>query len=179
MIKTTFIGAALGCALWGPGAAQNADLVEAARTTLAGIQTNSFVADREYCGMIGRNPAGNIVITRARKGRASSCRPRNFWRNDIEVVASYHTHGSHDPASDAELPSVDDLRADRDEDVLGFVATPGGRFWIIEPQLNRVRMLCGRGCLPSDADYKPADTGAIRSSYTERQLLNREQGLDD
>jgi hypothetical protein len=159
--------------------AQNTDLVEAARGTLAAIQKNSFKANREYCGMIGRNPAGNIVISRPRKGRADSCRPRNFWRNDIEVVASYHTHGSHDPDSDAELPSVDDLRADRQEQVLGFVSTPGGRFWIIEPELNRVRMLCGRGCLPSDPLYNPVDTGRVRAEYTERQLINRERGLDD
>jgi len=162
-----------------PAQAQEADIIQAARQTLAKLQANSFAAGREYCGMIGRNPRGEVVVTRARKGRADSCRPRDFWGSRIDVIASYHTHGSHHPEADAEVPSFDDLAADTDEGVLGFVSTPGGRFWITEPQFGRVRQLCGVGCLPVDPDFNPRDAGHVRQQYTMQQLLNREEGLDD
>ncbi|WP_299303165.1 DUF4329 domain-containing protein [uncultured Litoreibacter sp.] len=169
----------LALCLAAPAHAQDADLISAAKSTLASIQDNSFNADREYCGMIGRNSAGNIVITRPRKGRRDSCLPRPFRTNDVDVLASYHTHGSHDPGADAEVPSLDDLRADKEEGVIGFVATPGGRFWKTEPNTDSVRLICGVGCLPTDPDYDPSDEGRVRSSYTAAQLDARERGLDD
>ncbi|MEM7469782.1 MAG: DUF4329 domain-containing protein [Pseudomonadota bacterium] len=159
--------------------AQEQDLINAARATLAGIQENSFAADREYCGMIGRNPQGNIVVTRPNKGRRDSCLPRSFYSDDIETLASYHTHGSYDLEADAEVPSSDDLLADKAEGVIGFVSTPGGRFWITEPDADRVRLICGRGCLPRDPDYEPVSEGELRDVYTLDQLLDREEGIDD
>ncbi len=175
--RILWIGLAL--CLASPAQPQDAELIEAARTTLAGIQSNSFAADREYCGMIGRNRQGHIVITRPRKGRRDSCLPRPFRTNDVDVLASYHTHGSHDPGADAEVPSLDDLRADQSEGVIGFVSTPGGKFWVTEPDKDAVRMLCNTGCLPMDADYNAADEGRVRQRYTAAQLLDREEGIDD
>ena len=175
-----FFMAAASCVLGlAPAHAQQGDIIAVARDTLADLQQNSFDAKREYCGLIGRNPRGEVVITRPRKGRADSCRPRNFWGNRIEVIASYHTHGSHDAYADAEVPSFDDLAADIDEGIYGFVSTPGGRFWITEPHFGRVRQLCGVGCLPMDPNYDPNDAGFVRQQYTMQQLLNREEGLDD
>lgn len=165
--------------LGAPVQAQDKDLINAAKSTLAGIQGNSFSADREYCGMLGRNAAGKIVITRPRKGRRDSCLPRSFRTDDVEVLASYHTHGSYDPDADAEVPSLGDLRADQDEGVFGFVSTPGGKFWVTQPDKDSVRMLCGNGCLPADADYDPSDEGRVRTSYTAAQLQDREDGIDD
>lgn len=156
--------------------AQDADLIDAARTTLASIQNNSFIANREYCGMIGRNTKGHIVITRPRKGRQDSCLPRPFRTNDVDVLASYHTHGSYDYDADAEVPSLDDFDADRAEGVFGFVSTPGGRFWLVDPERGRVRQLCGIGCLPQDADFEQGVAGKIRKSFTRAQLVLREQG---
>lgn len=162
-----------------PLLAADDDLIAAARSTLTSIQDNSFDADREYCGMLGRNPQGNIVATRPRKGREDSCQPRSFYSDDIETLASFHTHGSHHLEADAEVPSSDDFRADEAEGVIGFVSTPGGRFWIIEPELNRVRQICGRDCLPKDPDYEPVSEGRVRDEYTLEQLLDREAGIDD
>ncbi|MEM6594266.1 MAG: DUF4329 domain-containing protein [Pseudomonadota bacterium] len=155
------------------------DLIEAARDTLAGIQENSFAADREYCGMLGRNAQGNIVVTRPRKGREDSCMPNSFYSESVDTLASFHTHGSHHLQADAEVPSSDDFLADEEEGVIGFVSTPGGRFWIIEPELNQVRQICGPGCLPKDPDYEPVSEGKVRNVYTLEQLLDREAGLDD
>lgn len=168
-------------ALAHPADALDPELVDAAKKTLAGIQTSSITRNREYCGSIGRNGAGDIVITRPNAGRQHSCRPRSFsvLRTDIEDIAVYHTHGGFDPEVDSEIPSLEDLRADQAEGVIGFVATPGGRLWVTDPDNDRVRLLCGRGCLPSDKRYDPAATGKIRKIYTARQLLRRQQGLDD
>lgn len=165
----------LSIVIAGPVSAQDADLIDAARTTLAGIQNNSFIADREYCGMIGRNSAGNLVITRPRKGRRDSCLPRPFRTNDVDVLASYHTHGSYDFDADAEVPSVDDFDADREEGVMGFVATPGGRFWMIDPERGTIRQLCGIGCLPKDADFQKGVAGRIPKQFTRAQLVRREE----
>ncbi len=174
MSKIKAVSISILLVLAAPVKAQNADLVDAARMTLAGIQNNSFIADREYCGMIGRNSNGNLVVTRPRKGRRDSCLPRPFRTNDVDVLASYHTHGSYDFDADAEVPSVDDFDADFDEGVLGFVATPGGRFWIIDPDRDLVRQICGIGCLPSDPDFEQGVAGRIPKKFTRAQLVRRE-----
>lgn len=159
--------------------AQDADLINAAKSTLTSIQSNSFKADREYCGMLGRNAQGNIVITRPRKGRRDSCQPNSFFSDEIETLASYHTHGSYDLEANAEVPLSDDLLADMAEGVFGFVSTPGGRFWITEPEENQVRLLCDVGCLPKDPKYEPVAEGNVRDVYTLDQLVDREEGIDD
>jgi len=82
------------CAFQTPAQAQERDLIETARATLAGIQTRSFSQNREFCGLIGRNAQGKLVITRPRQGSLDGCRPKSFFfLNDVEVLASYHTHG--------------------------------------------------------------------------------------
>jgi len=180
MFRTqTFATAAL-CAglssLGASGVAQDQDLIEAARVTLAKTQTDSFIYNREYCGLIGRNAAGQLVATRPRQGWKSSCRPRSFFSADIEALASYHTHGAQVPGETVETPSTYDLQADAEEGILGFVATPGGRFWVIEPEKGRVRMLCGAGCLPSDPNYDATLDEGLKPLYTARELEQLEAG---
>ena len=165
------------CAFQTPAQAQERDLIETARATLAGIQTRSFSQNREFCGLIGRNAQGKLVITRPRQGSLDGCRPKSFFfLNDVEVLASYHTHGGHLPDVSVEVPSTFDLEADADEGIFGFVSTPGGRFWIIEPEQDRVRMLCGMGCLPRDPTYDVASDELLQPIYTRRQLEDREAG---
>ncbi|MEM9585392.1 MAG: DUF4329 domain-containing protein [Pseudomonadota bacterium] len=172
-LKLLFVMAPLAAAL--PAHAQDADLIEAARMTLASIQDNSFAADREYCGMIGENAEGKLVITRPRKGRRDSCVPRSFRSDDIYVLASYHTHGSYDFEADSEVPSIDDFDADDEEGVFGFVATPGGRFWVIDPERDLMRQICGIGCLPQDPDFEKGVAGNIPKQFNRAQLFRREQ----
>lgn len=158
--------------------AQDRALILAAKTTLAKVQGNSFAANREYCGLLGINSNGQIVATRARKGRADSCTPRDFPSNDIETIASYHTHGAYDPDADAEVPSLSDIDADTDEDLdYGFISTPGGRFWLIDTRKQEVRMLCNLGCMPSDRDFVQGDWGPIKKRYSRNSLLRRENTL--
>ncbi len=169
---------ATGIAIWVsilPVQAQDRTLIEAARLTLEGLQENSFAANREYCGLIGVTETGQLISTRARKGRADSCRPRDFSQRSITPIASYHTHGAYDPDADAEVPSLGDLDADTDEGLeYGFMSSPGGRFWIIDTAKSEVRMLCGIGCLTADPDFVALDYGPIAKRYSRDDLVRRE-----
>ncbi len=139
------------------------------REVLAELQWRSFRANREFCGIMGLTEDGEIVISRPRRGRVDSCRPRDPWRAD-HLIASFHTHGAFDPDSDAELPSVDDVLADMNEGVDGWVATPGGRLWFIDGLTGVIRQICGLGCLPQDPDFIPGYMGPIPQRMTLAEL---------
>lgn len=176
-VQRLVLSAALATSLCVPATAQDRALVNAAKVTLSKIQANSFAANREYCGLIGINSNGQLVATRARKGRVDSCTPRDFPSNDIEPIASYHTHGAYDIDADAEVPSLGDLDADTDEDLeYGFMSSPGGRFWVIDPDRQEVRMICNLGCMPSDPNFVPGDYGPIKKRYSRNELVRREDG---
>ncbi|MCF6444951.1 DUF4329 domain-containing protein [Nereida sp. MMG025] len=128
-------------------------VMQVARDTLAKLQANSFAANREYCGLIGRDDAGNLIVTRARKGRKSSCRPRSL-PHTVEPIASYHTHGRYTPRDDTEVPSYQDIEGDMADGVNGYIATPGGRFWFVDGQMGLAYLLCDIGCLPSDPRFR-------------------------
>ncbi|MEL6586717.1 MAG: DUF4329 domain-containing protein [Pseudomonadota bacterium] len=148
----------------GAAHAQSSELVAAARGVLAQWQHRSFDADREFCGLIGIDGAGRFVATTARRGRRDSCTLPDF-RGDIETVASVHTHGAYEDPG-AEIPSPDDVLADADEGIDGFVATPGGRLWFVDGQRLEARLICGEGCLPQDPGYDSDDVGPVDSRYT-------------
>jgi len=99
--------------------------------------------------------------------------PNEFRNPDVTPLASFHTHAAYDEDADSEVPSFEDLRADIAEGLVGFVSTPGGRFWISDPQRQRVTQLCGLRCLPQDRFFQPGDWGNIAGSYTLRQLRQR------
>ena len=172
---------ALPAALAGarPAAAQEADLVATAKGVLAQLQPRSFEAGREICGLIVRSPSGVYRAIPPRMGSSDGCTPRDDPRIDGEVVASFHTHGDFDPGMDSEVPSLDDLRADRAEGILGFVSTPGGRLWLVDGPRGRVRLLCGLRCLPHDPAFRAGLAGPIARGYDERGLRNREREMMD
>lgn len=155
--------------------ANDRKLQAVAKQVLTGLQAPSFRTGREYCGLIGIDPQGRLVATNALKGGVDGCTPRDFPDDRIEPIAAYHTHAAYDPDADSEVPSYDDLAADMDEGLVGFVATPGGRFWVTIPEQSRVVQLCGLRCLPQDRDFVQGDWGNIAKSYTLRQLRQREQ----
>ncbi|MEM1361098.1 MAG: DUF4329 domain-containing protein [Pseudomonadota bacterium] len=134
--------------------AQTAEEIAVAREVFTKLQAASIQQNREYCGYIGYNPAGQLVSTEAKRGRKTSCRPRNEpegWT----LVASFHTHGAYTEDYDNEVPSVTDVEGDMDEEVNGFVATPGGRFWAIDGTTGDIRLICGPRCLPWDPNFVP------------------------
>ncbi|MEM6594265.1 MAG: DUF4329 domain-containing protein [Pseudomonadota bacterium] len=173
-MKTAIAGATLAVlAATTACQAANAALIEKAKMALSSIQDASFVADREYCGMIGLTDADELIVSPARRGRSSGCDFRGFADPTIRPVASYHTHGGFNPLYDSEIPSVDDIDMDYHNKVFGFVATPGGRFWMIDYRYRSVHQLCGVGCLPSDPTFVKNMAGEIPEHMSRREIAKR------
>lgn len=157
-----------------PSAAQDMRLTAAAKATLKLAQAPSFDKEVEHCGLLAVIPNGRLIATKPRAGRKDSCKPKDF-SSDVEIVASYHTHGSYDADAYTEFPSSSDVLADRAEGIDGFVSTPGGRMWYIDSERATVRLVCGAGCLPVDPDYQPDPDIVIKDRYSLRELRRIEQ----
>jgi len=158
-----------------PALAHAQDMREAAlaKRTLRALQATSFAKHREYCGYIGFDRDGQLRATAAEPGTKAGC--------DIplppgwHLTASYHTHGAFDTDYLGEIPSDTDVESDRDQDINGYVATPGGRFWFVDTVRMEVRQICGPGCLPvAPHFYKTAD-GPVAQQYTYAELVKRMQ----
>ncbi len=156
-----------------PAGAQTADETGVARAVLAGIQPRSIAENREYCGYIGYTARGQLATTRARRGQIDYC--KTDWPRDLRVVASWHTHAGYDERAWSEVPTVNDMNADRSEGVNGYIATPGGRVWFIDTRRMRTRQVCGPGCVPPDPRFVPGAEGYIAPAYTYRELQLREE----
>ena len=175
MIRALLVTALL---LPAPALAQDAALVATARGALAQLQAPSIRQGREYCGVIARAPSGVYRVLPARRGRADSCLPSDRGTRGLAVVASYHTHGAYGAEYDSEVPSLDDVRGDMEEGVHGFVSTPGGRLWHIDPRTGRARQVCGTGCLPADPRFVAGDWGPIARVYSLRALRTRDRAIE-
>ncbi|MEE2944298.1 MAG: DUF4329 domain-containing protein [Pseudomonadota bacterium] len=134
------------------------------------IQPLSLDRNREYCGYIGLDENGELVASPARKGRKSSCRPRNP-RNIEVIIASYHTHGGYEGHDAYEVPSVDDIESDEAEGIDGYVATPGGRLWFIDTEDMTISLVCGPKCLTHAEGYVSEPDADIRDFYTYEELV--------
>lgn len=147
------------------------DPVVFAKGFLDQLQARSFAANREFCGVFGRDAQGYIIATPPIQGMLDSCLTP-LVEADFRVFASYHSHGAYDAPADSEVPSSNDLRADRAENVIGFISTPGGRVWRSED--GRAHQICGIGCITTDPDFVPGVFGPVASRYTIAQLRARE-----
>lgn len=170
---------ALGLITWGlPASTQplsRAELKEQHRLALQvldALQPRSIAENREYCGVIRRAPGGKLFIGAISAGEEATCAYSSDQETSL-VVASFHTHGPHSPSYDAEVPSITDLESDFALGSYGYVATPAGRVWLIDPFAQHATLLCGRGCVTADPTYRPADTGRLLSRYTLRSLAKR------
>lgn len=134
------------------------------------IQPKSFKRNREYCGYIGLDEAGELVASKPRRGRKASCVPRNP-RNIEVIIASYHTHGGYEGHDGYEVPSVDDIESDEAEGIDGYVATPGGRLWYIDTEDMTISLVCGPRCLVSAEGYVPEPEADIRPFYSYEDLV--------
>lgn len=141
------------------------------------LQKKSFQNNREYCGYFGFDEDDEMVATPAKKGRRDSCFP-NDPGNILAVFASYHTHGAFSIDADSELPSSDDLKADIEEELDGYVATPGGRVWFNDSLAGTSTMLCGNDCLLSDPEFDGDLLEPTRRKYSLRQLIQRDRDLN-
>ena len=143
-----------------------------AKRVLDAAQAASIANNREYCGYIGLNDQGDFVATPAKQGRQNSClarRPR-----DIQILASYHTHGAFTTDYDTEVPSVSDLEADIFEGIDGYIATPGGRVWYDDSSREAAVLLCGPNCVHSDPAFASYENLAVGTVFNIGDLLGRE-----
>ncbi|MEQ8255849.1 DUF4329 domain-containing protein [Roseovarius confluentis] len=152
--------------------AQTADEIGVARHVLSQAQARSVAENREYCGYIGYTASGQLATTRPRRGYLNYCQPS--WPERLRVVASWHTHGAYDEDAWSEVPTVNDLRADKGEGINGYVGTPAGRLWFLDTRRMEVRQVCGPGCIPADPRHVMGAEGPIARSYTLRALMRRE-----
>ena len=148
---------------------QSPDEIAFAAETLDALQRQSFRSNREYCGYIGVNAQGELEATPARRGRSDRCRPKRP-PSHLQVLASYHTHGAYSDWMESEAPSYDDLLADIEEGVDGYIATPGGRLWFNDTRQQAAILLCDDGCLESDPAYRSHHDDFIERYYTLEEL---------
>lgn len=140
-------------------------------------QTQSFQDGVEYCGIIGYDEDGNLAATTPKRGQKNGCRPEDDM-SLVQVIASYHTHGSYSSYADTETPSLSDLETDFAEKIDGYIATPGGRLWVNLYEEKLSIMLCGVGCLKKDPNFKGCPAFAPEESYSIQKLVEREE-IDD
>ena len=133
------------------------------------IQIKSIMENVEYCGYFGIDADGKIAATRAKRGLRDSCEPEEP-PIDFDILASYHTHGAHSVDADIEVPSVEDMLADIDEGIDGYIATPGGRMWLNLIDEEVAYMLCGPGCVTADARFRECQAFLPEPDYTLREL---------
>ena len=144
-----------------------------ARAQLAAIQPRSFADRVELCGMIAQDADGNLSSREVIVGHEATCDISYFTFRNRLPVATYHTHGGFDPRYDSEVPSLIDVQGDMASGMDGYVATPGGRLWHIDPQTGTSRQLCGAGCLPVDPRHTPCPADPVQQSYSVVQLHTR------
>lgn len=140
------------------------------------LQQKSFKNNREYCGYFGFNDQDEFVATPAKKGKQDSCWP-NDPGDELALFASYHTHGAFSVEADSELPSSDDLKADIEEELDGYIATPGGRIWFNDSLAGTATLLCDNNCVLSDPKFDGDLLDPTRRKYTLRQLIQRDRDL--
>jgi hypothetical protein len=174
MLTTTLMALTCTSGAFAGNGVLSQELINIARKSLASIQNQSFQSQREYCGLIGRTTAGELIVSPARRGRSNGCDERGFSDRTITPVASYHTHGGYHEDADSEVPSTMDVDMDHHHGVFGFVATPGGRFWVIDHRSRTAKQICGMGCLPSDPMFDKGMAGDIPKHLTRRQMAQRE-----
>ena len=136
------------------------------------IQPRSIAENVEYCGLLGRDKSGKFAATKAKRGQVDDCEPEDS-PDGFEVLASYHTHGAYTADADTEVPSVDDLEADIEERIDGYIATPGGRMWLNDAEEKASYLLCGPGCVVADKKFRECKAFLPADSYTLRTLKAR------
>lgn len=139
------------------------------------MQAQSYATGRETCGYVGRDAQGAMMATAINVGQEASCYLPQVPAG-MRLLASIHTHGTYSPVYASEMPTSQDMMTDAQDQVDGYIATPGGRLWYVDSDTLTVRQLCGRGCLPQDPHYRAEDDGPISASYSLQGLQGYEAG---
>lgn len=157
--------------------ASQQELIAFAKNTLGGLQKRSFSQNREYCGLVFEDKAGNLSTSEIFAGSNSECAFSWQVPMDKYAIASFHTHAGFDTHYDSEAPSLIDLETDFDNRIDGFISTPGGRFWHIDWDSEMATQICGEKCLKQDVRYRPCRGFLPVEQYSLDEL--RERALSD
>ena len=153
-------------------AAQTADELAYVTGLFASMNALSIRFDREVCGFVLRDPDGTYRSTKVSWGGHASCASLPLAPG-VEVVSSWHTHAAYARTYDNEVPSIQDVEGDISFGVSGWVGTPGGRLWHIDSARETLRLVCGPGCLPTDANATDAFHAEVPQSMTLGDLYDR------
>ena len=156
-----------------PILAQDQTEIQFVKSVLEPLQSLSFKKKREFCGYVGRLPSGELIATSPTRGRRNSCFADDP-PEELELIASYHTHAGYTRFADSEVPSTADVEADMNEGVDGYVSTPGGRIWFIDGETGVSQQICGLSCTRVDARFEAEYFGPVEQSYTLKALKKRE-----
>ncbi len=157
--------------------AQDADEIKFVTEFFDKLQPISIAQKREYCGYFGLNDNDEYIATEPTKGKEDSCYA-DEPPIDMNIFASYHTHGAYHIEADSELPSSADLEADIYEEVDGYISTPGGRIWFTDSYKEITIMICGRNCTVSDDRYEDGSFAPTLTQYNMEKLLERDEMMD-
>jgi len=163
-----------------PERLSRATLTQVAYRALSTIQPASIQHGREYCGYILLTKQGELIASSINAGGADWCVMPTSDLVDQEnpgsvIVADFHTHASYEAHEDSEVPSARDMSGNRAANIIGFLGTPGGRFWVIAPDGLSAEQLCATPCLPMDPNFEPPDDDQrIPNFLSYRQVLRRQ-----
>ena len=163
-----------------PESLSRATLTQVAHRALSTVQTASIKDGREYCGYILLTEQGELTVSSINAGGADWCVMPTASLVDQEnpgsvIVADFHTHASYEAHEDSEVPSARDMSGNRAANIIGFLGTPGGRFWYIAPDGLSAEQLCATPCLPMDPNFEPPDDDQrIPNFLSYRQILRRQ-----
>ena len=179
MIRVAILAFTVAIA-WTPANAQTRASVtgEVGRFAIAlleKLQSRSIRENVEYCGLLGYDKSGKLMATKAVRGDRDGCEPVDAPES-VEVIASYHTHGAWTILADTEVPSVEDLVSDFEEDIDGYIATPSGRVWQVRADDRRAYLLCGKKCIRSDPNYRDCKSLPVAKEYSLAKLRARAAG---
>ncbi len=141
-------------------------------TYLTKVQLKSLRDGVEYCGLFGYREDGTLAATPEIRGEIDHCEPA-LEPPGFRVIASYHTHGSFSWDADTEVPSLEDLLTDIEEEIDGYIATPGGRIWFNDHRKQEAYLLCGRDCIIADPDFRECNAFLPKAHYTVESLTAR------
>lgn len=163
----------LAALVWaGPLTAQDRTEIDFVKDIFNEIQPISFRENKELCGYIGYGADGALMASPAVRGDASSCLA-DEPPAEMEITASYHTHGSASEEHYGEIPSGADMEGDEEEGIDGWVATPGGRLWYIDTADMVASQVCSVGCLAQDPKFFVGIDGHVAQSYAYEDLVER------
>lgn len=122
-------------------------LFDGAVQALRLVHGRSLSENVEYCGFIAYEKSSQeLVILSPERGDHSGCSSNKPGPTHI-LVASFHSQGATDVRKNSERPSYVDMTADTQDSTVGYVSTPKGGLWFVDPRSRRVYQLCIEGCM--------------------------------